>query len=303
MNTQKYTANKVVLCICTFRRTALVSSLLPELGKQIRTLSNWSIRIVIVDNDINESAGPAVQLFANEFEDLSVQYICEPAVGVGNARNAGFEALQQDEAIIFFDDDQHPSSTWLYELIDKYERFPKEILVGPVIPVLPDGSPEWTRGAWAWGRRELPDGSTRKQAGFGNILIPASAASLALCRVPTEFLQGPGEDTVLSTILAKSGVVIRQVAAAKAYEPVSIDRLSVEWVRERARISGQTWVRVVRSTGGSSVRLALSSLKLAFSLAILKFRSVLTDDPTSEVKAAVIRSRLRGYIESIFHRK
>ncbi|MET3143559.1 UNVERIFIED_ORG: glycosyltransferase involved in cell wall biosynthesis [Arthrobacter sp. UYEF2] len=300
MNTAQLPLNRVVVCVCTYKRPGLLTLLLPKLAEQIRALPSWNIRVVIVDNDERRSAESVVNEFAQEYDDIPVQYISEPAPGVGNARNAGFRAVRAREALVFFDDDQQPSPNWLAELLGGQKSFPSAILVGPVVPLLPKESPEWALGAWAWGRRELPDGLSRKQAGFGNILIPPNVSASGLCHVPTEFLRGMGEDTLVTTTLTNAGFLIRQVAAAKAYEPVTSERLSVEWVSERARISGETWVRVVRASGGSSAKLAFSMLKILISLVVLKMRTIVSVDPTSKVKLIVTRSRLDGYIQSIF---
>lgn len=288
-------AAPVVVGICTYKRVDKLTSLLQLLRGQLRQCSEWAIRILVVDNDKNESARPIVNRFAREFPRCRVDYLNEPSVGVGYARNAIFNSVRPEEVLVFFDDDQEPSPGWLLALLSAHRSSPDEVLVGPVDPILPEFVPDWAQDPRAWGNRHLPDGSTRKHAGFGNILLPRNVLDSGLCRVPTEFLVGPGEDTYITSRLTSAGYVIRQVAAAHAVERVTEERMTIAWLYKRARTSGETWVRVVRATGGSRVRLFASIAKAVGYLFITATRKLYSSDPALKVDFAVLQGRLAGY--------
>lgn len=293
------TNRAIAICICTFKRTTQLAGLLPQLAQQMRRSSGWSLRLVIVDNDPNQSARTVCDSFRQECSDIRLDYLWEPSPGVGNARNTALGSLNEDEGLIFFDDDQEPVAIWLQELLSRHLEAPQDILVGPVIPLVSEPSPSWARDAWAWGRRERIDGSTSRLAGFGNMLIPANIANSELCRVPPRFCLGPGEDTVVTLLLTNAGFVIRHVAEAKAFERVTQERMQVPWLCQRSRISGETWVAVVRATGGSEVRLWLSMFKLVASILFLASRSLLSKDPSLPVKLAVTVARSKGYVQAL----
>lgn len=303
MNIEHVTQEGVVLCVCTFRRPGLLVELLPKLVAQIQSLPTRKIRLLVIDNDDQMTARPIVSELRQKNPDAAIEYISMPKPGVGNARNAAFTRARPHESLIFFDDDQQPCENWLSALLAGHEKFSEDILVGPVVPVLPDDSPSWAKGAWAWGQREMPDGTIRQLAGFGNILFPPNAIASGLCRVPDDFLRGMGEDTLITGSLTNAGFVIRQVAEARAHEPVAADRLSVDWIRKRAQVSGETWVRVVRYNNASPIRLAFSMLKLLVSFMIFRMRAIVSSDPTSGVRAAVALSRLQGYVRGLTRRR
>ncbi|MDP9889817.1 glycosyltransferase family 2 protein [Pseudarthrobacter enclensis] len=295
MTEDRSSLDSVVIGVCTYQRVSQLGVLLAELQRQILACSDWNVRIIVADNDEKMTAKSAVEKASKDFPRVRIEYNCVPEKGVGFARNAIFDSLKSDELLIFFDDDQEPCPTWLAALLNRHLSVPDEVLVGPVIPVLPDSVPQWAVEAAAWGRREQPDGSIRSHAGFGNILIPRSTLESGLCRVPEPFLRGPGEDTYITVALRSAGYVIRYVDAARAVEPVANERLNIPWLRQRATVSAETWVQVVRFTGGSKVRLVASAIKTLFGFCILKMQRNISRDQALLMKLEVSAGRLVGY--------
>lgn len=285
----------VVIGVCTYKRVSQLVVLLAELQRQIASCSDWNVRIIVADNDEDMAAKHPVHKIAQDLPGIGMEYISVPEKGVGFARNAIFDSVGDDELLIFFDDDQEPCPTWLSVLLEGHLRHPEEVLVGPVIPVLPEDVPRWAVDPAAWGGRKQTDGSLRRHAGFGNILLPRSALASGLCRVPEPFLRGPGEDTYITLSLSSAGFVIRYVDAARAVEPVANERLSIPWLRQRATVSAETWVEVVRLTGGSKARLIASAIKALFRLGVLNLQWTFCNDPALFVRIEVSRGRLSGY--------
>ncbi|WP_324642863.1 MULTISPECIES: glycosyltransferase [Micrococcaceae] len=300
MNDVSRGCRRVVIGICTYKRSDKLVRLLQLLRPQVLAMDDWHVRIVVVDNDSSKSAEAAVAQYSGAFNRGQLEYVTEPAPGVGNARNAIFDVVVEGEVLVLFDDDQEPAPNWLAEMLSKHMQSPNEVLVGPVVPVLPDEVPAWALDAGMWGRRQLPDGAIQQYAGFGNILVPEKVLQSGLCRVPSDFLHGPGEDTLITSRVTAAGFIIRHVAAASAVEYVTPDRMSVEWLSRRAETSGETWVRVVRSTGGSEIRLALSTTRVALSLIAASIGHCFIKSPKSKVQLEVARGRLRGYARALF---
>ena len=94
----------VSVCICTFRRPALLGNLLHKLvGQETQGLFTYSV--VIADNDRAQSAKEIVAECATL--DLSVKYCHEPEQNIALARNRALENATGD-FVAFIDDDEFP---------------------------------------------------------------------------------------------------------------------------------------------------------------------------------------------------
>ena len=283
------------LAICTYQRPDLLREALAALARQ-QCPAGWQVELLVVDNDPERSASPVVDCFRGSSTFANVTYIVEPSRGVGNARNA---ALRQDpdfDVLIFFDDDQVPSRDWLLAILTHHESDPDALWCGPVIAQLPDELPDWARGGWAWNRPLLIDGSVLSVCGDGNLLIPRSIVESGEYRYSTDFGRGMGQDAELTHRLSSSGSRIRYARDATAIEEVTPDRLTREWVLDRAFRSSEAWARILVATGiNGRFRLALPALKRVVSFAALTARGLVQRRSDLLVRGRRDWAMVRGY--------
>src|SRR5262245_45733748 len=102
---------RITVCICTFKRPAMLDHLLRTLETQ-RTDGLFDFDVA--DNDAARSAEPVVGSFAAA-SSLTVTYAAEPIANIALARNTAV-AHAQGDFIAFIDDDEFPSAGWLLSL-------------------------------------------------------------------------------------------------------------------------------------------------------------------------------------------
>ena len=291
---------KAVIAVCTFRRVPLLRPLVHELMEQIAKLPEyWRARVVVIDNDPKGSALQELSRIARDYDDKCFSYVHESRAGVGYARNLAFTLAGVAEWLIFFDDDQLPDESWLSQLLSAGSSGRGELYVGPVRPSLPKDCPAWARGGWAWARPEFSDGEYRSHAGFGNILISPVALSDPSCKVKAAFIQGPGEDTSVTSELVAKGYRIVHVSGASAAEPVPVQRLNMPWVLARQRAAGKVWAQLQLSGRKPAARLCLSFLRLLVNAASLGLRGLALRSSRDCAKARAKVAIARGYVDAV----
>ncbi|MDQ0031443.1 hypothetical protein J2S89_003298 [Arthrobacter bambusae] len=289
-----------VIAICTYKREGLLPRLLDEIYRQVKELSpGFVVRILVIDNDPEGSASSCLDLRRSAVDKDLFTYCHEPNPGVGHARNLAFSSVTEGEWLIFFDDDQMPGPAWLQEFLAAPDLWQGDVFVGPVRPRLPDEYPNWAEGAWAWSRPEYADGAVRRHAGFGNILISPSALQNSVCKVPRPFLNGPGEDTAVTSALTAEGYKIVHVLGAWAWEAVTADRLEIRWVMDRRKAAGRVWARLVLDGHSGSASLAVSFVGLVARALLLRVRAAIHRSPSDAVRANAHLATAAGYVLEI----
>ena len=110
--------NHITVCVCTYRRPALLLRLLESLAQQTSDLFTFSV--VVADNDAAQSAREVVMAFAARAAFLVV-YCVEPRQNIALARNKAIE-MARGEFIAFIDDDEFPAENWLAQLWQTYDK-------------------------------------------------------------------------------------------------------------------------------------------------------------------------------------
>src|SRR6266568_8496339 len=100
----------VTVCVCTFRRPALLERLLEKLQHQT-TNGLFTYSVVVCDNDAEQSATSIVSA-ARENVGIEITYCCEPRENIALARNKALEGARGN-FVAFIDDDEFPTSDWL----------------------------------------------------------------------------------------------------------------------------------------------------------------------------------------------
>ncbi len=233
----------ISICICTFRRPALLLALLDALGRQQIAGLGDCIEIVVVDNDPERSANTTLALWRSPpgFRLVCLQ-VPEPNISV--ARNTATHHSTGDW-IVFIDDDESPVDDWLLSLVNAQRRFSADAVFGPVLPRYALGTPSWIREGGYFERRRFPSGTfiDEADARTGNVLI--NARHLKSLKGPFEhsFGRTGGEDSVLFRDLIALGCTFVWCDEAWVSEDVPLERANAAWLLRRSFRVGQTWIR------------------------------------------------------------
>lgn len=218
-----------VISIATFRRPALLSSLLSECLEQAAQVGS-AVRVVVVDNDPQESARETVSVFP------SVEYLAEHAPGIAAARNRGLDALKpSDDAIIFIDDDERPSPGWLHALLAYADETSADVVTGPVEPVVDEQVPHWIIRGGFWRRQSQPTGSVPSSVATNNTLLRLSCWRSDPVRFSEALSMKGGSDTeFFRTLRAGSDLRVLWCAGAVVQEYILPERANSKWLFRRA---------------------------------------------------------------------
>ena len=110
---------KIALVIVTRNRRNQLESALKSL-KALRTRASWEL--IVVDNGSTDSTGTVVGAFASAFAQ-PLRLIYEPALGQGNARNAGWQSAEA-EIVAYLDDDCYPAEDYLDAVLNCFSENP-----------------------------------------------------------------------------------------------------------------------------------------------------------------------------------
>jgi glycosyltransferase involved in cell wall biosynthesis len=128
------------ICVCTFKRQAMLDHLLSKLT-ELETEGLFSYSIVIVDNDRAESARKVVERWMSQSE-ISISYKVEPEQNIARARNKAVENAH-GKYIGFIDDDEFPDPKWLITLYKALHAHQSDGVLGPVLPYFQSKPPTW----------------------------------------------------------------------------------------------------------------------------------------------------------------
>lgn len=257
---------KIDICVCTYRRRELDSTLL-SIGA-LRLPASATVRIIVADNDIVPSARERVHALAAEIP-FPVAYVHCPASNISIARNACVEHSTGDY-LAFIDDDETASEQWLTELLQVAESTGADAVLGPVQAVYSDDAPGWMkRGDFhstvpVWVKGEIRTGYTC------NVLLRRASPHIAQRRFNLALGRTGGEDTEYFTQLHHAGGSIAFAPRAMVYERVPHNRTQFSWLTKRRFRFGQTHGRLIGETrGGLAVvrQVGLASAKAAYCFA------------------------------------
>ena len=97
----------ISICICTYRRPALLEPILQSLAK-LETRGLFSFSVVVADNDREQSGRSVVEKVQRE-EAIEIKYCVEPEQNIALVRNRAL-ANARGDFVAFIDDDEYPVS-------------------------------------------------------------------------------------------------------------------------------------------------------------------------------------------------
>jgi len=159
----------IAVCICTYRRPALLNRLLESLMNQ-NTDGHFTYSIVVADNDHLRSGEAVVSLFAGA--PVPIRYCVEPRQNIALARNKAIENALGD-FIAFIDDDEFPINTWLASLFQTCKQYKVDGVLGPVKRHFDEAPPKWLLKSNFYTRVVYPTGTAldKEEGRTGNVLL------------------------------------------------------------------------------------------------------------------------------------
>lgn len=231
---------RVAVCACTYRRPDGLRAMLAGIVRQtFSAMPRPVLHVVIADNECSD----VTREICREFEAQSgipVTYVPEPRRGISFARNACLDNIPQGfDFLASIDDDEVPDPDWLERLLEAQAATGADVIQGPVIPLFPEGTPEWLaqgnffgrpRRGWMGAPLHREEHQELDYAGTGNVLVRVSAVSSAGLRFDPGLALTGGEDSLFFRMLAASGSRIVYAPRARVSEVVPANRATA-WYR------------------------------------------------------------------------
>ena len=256
----------ITVCICTFRRLALLNKLLGKLADQ-ETGGKFTYSVVVTDNDDGESARPVVAQFTTG-SPIQTVYCVETERNIALVRNCALKHAS-GEFVAFIDDDEYPEKAWLLSLYTTCLNKNVAGVLGPVRPYFDQEPPSWVRKGGFFERLEHPTGFVMdwKECRTGNVLFRSAILVGLENPFDREFRTG-GEDRDFFMRMSQAGHVFVWCNEAAAYELVPPSRWQRNFMLSRGLLRGQhnvkSSIRDYRAIAKSVLAVPLYGLALPF---------------------------------------
>jgi succinoglycan biosynthesis protein ExoM len=233
----------IAVCIPTYRRPELLTKTLQSIvDNDLKGSPIGKVDIVVVDNDTDRTAESTVRSFRVSKEScFKVHYHNFGQKGLAKVRNALIErALAlQPHFVVFIDDDEYASSTWLKELVNSANQQHLDLVMGPVSSVFGQALPEYLT---SWFKQPEPDTNQEvKHIASNNLLIRTDFLLRSGIRFDQRFNTTGAEDTYFGIEAKKFGAKIGWSTKALVYESVLENRTTLNWLLKRRYRGAMTY--------------------------------------------------------------
>jgi len=265
---------RVAIAIITHRRPELLKALLESLdGQRLREPERYDVRIVVVDNDADNTAAEVIAAAAKD-ATYPVTSAVEPEPGIPFARETSVKLCWDDDALIFVDDDEVAPPGWLDTLLTAWRETGADVVTGPVKGRIPDEAPDWNRHS------DVHDSTGKHRTGdemdkaYTNNTVVAQRVYHAVTPAfhPAFRFTGSSDLHFFLRVHA-AGFRIVWCEEAVITEDVPLSRTNLRWLMRRAfrSGSGDTISRRLIRPGRSSYLLttALAGARVASGIAYL----------------------------------
>ena len=294
------------ICICTFKRPALLSALLGDLQGVMWRGPDDTCEIVVVDNDPGLSATGVLA----DWQQRSRFTLTADAFGQSNissARNR-LVSLARGERVLFLDDDQHPHDPhWLLAMCDAMEAHAADVVFGAVKPLFEPQTPDWIRNAGHFDMDppHMATGTpvTKDLAHCGNSLIRLACLQSVSPPFDVAYGRTGGEDSVFFQHLLTRERRLIWCAEGAVSEYVSPQRATASWLLTRSYREGQTWARteLLADRGFTQARLGLALFAKACMLLLIAATLCLAWAPFSAGRRLHWLRKCAGQVGKISH--
>lgn len=240
----------LIIGICTYKRPNMLSIALDGVTR-LSFPENYTVKILIVDNDAQGSAQPVVQSFAKRTKH-PVHYHVEENAGLVNARNRLLKEAYElkGDWLAGFDDDDIPDRNWLIGLVNAQHAFNAQAVHGPRFLHQPvDHS--WIQHK----KKKRAEGKKLKFFSTANYLVDLSYLKEKNIWFDPQFNFTGAEDSDLSHRMYKSGAVIVWTNNSILHEIARDDRTALKSVVKRAFDRGCSSVLLHRKHDSSHMHL------------------------------------------------
>lgn len=219
--------DRIVVAVPTFRRPALLATLLTDLAEQARP-DDADVSVCVIDNDPDGSAADVAAAH-------DARYVREPARGLAAVRNRALDEAGDARALVFIDDDERPGAHWLARLVETWRDSGAAAVSGRVESRFPDGFDDpWIHAGGFFRRVAFPAGASQPAAPTNNLLLDLDAVRRSGLRFDPRFGLSGGEDILFTKQLVAAGGTIVAAPDALVFDDVAADRLTPRWVLRRA---------------------------------------------------------------------
>ncbi len=229
----------ISVCIPTYKRPNMLGRCLEALQGQEGIGFTYSI--VVVDNDVNQSARKVVQKYQQR-SPVSFFYDVEPIQNIALTRNRAVQCAKGN-FIAFIDDDEFPCDNWLINLYSFCRKYNVDGVLGPVKPLFTSDAPSWLKRSRICERPSHMNGTVLNhlQTRTGNVLIKYSILEGEDAPFPPEMGRTGGEDIEFFKRMIARGRVFVWCEEAVVYENIPPDRYRrLYYIEKSMRIGGLT---------------------------------------------------------------
>lgn len=229
----------VTVCICTFRRASLMSTLHSVASQCLP--NDLKCQIIVVDNDATRTAEPVVANFRTITPKTDVEYVHAPGQNISIARNAGLKACRT-RWLAFIDDDETAALDWIERLMAG--RDGAAATLGRCEAIYGDGTPEWIRiGDYHSNEPQSRRGVV--DTGYtSNVLIDMDVVQANRLQFDEALGRTGAEDTDFFYAMHTRGGRLAYAPDAIVYEEVSGTRATLQWIIKRRYRVGQTFAKL-----------------------------------------------------------
>lgn len=234
----KETVKYILISCCTYKRPQQLNRLLKSLIS-MNYPEGIKTELLIVDNDINQSAKEIVQNFKSH---ITIHYIIEPNIGLSNVRNRVLkEGIRLGAThIAFIDDDEIADVNWLINHVDFYNNFENiYISSGPTYKKFEQVYPNYImKNATFKTISSKKLGGIKDTCASGNVFFPLNIIKEHNIFFSEKYNYSGSEDTDFFSRLKNLGYNIGWNYNAINYEIVEDKRANIKWILKRAYNTG-----------------------------------------------------------------
>lgn len=255
---------KIAVVAITYKRPDGLRKLMRELMRQdLSGTPVEELNIVIVDND---PAGSAASVLAEFHDSNKIRITClqEKRSGIPFARNCGMHhVIQDNDYFVFIDDDEYPTPTWLRGLLTVAIELFSDCVLGAVIPVFPEKTPQWIRRSRVFEGWKFPHRTQIFEAASNNVLVRSAFIRQHGIAFDERMQASGGSDFRFFRECVAAGMVIHWSAEAEVFEDIPRSRTSLRWMAQRQIRLGNTFALDARLSRRTSRILKLYAVGLA----------------------------------------
>lgn len=226
---------KIAVCIPTYRRPEMLKQLIFSIFENKTDPSLIpELDIIIVDNDIKRSAESSVdEINENTASAKKLLYFNYPVKGLSHVRNQLIKQafLLHPDFIVFIDDDQYVTTTWLNELLKAIINNEADAAIGPVIAKLDENVSKYVK--YFFKRKKYPDNSQMYKLATGNLIMRRKSLENLNVWFDNRFNSIGSEDSYFGIQIMKKGAKVIWSAKAIAYETIPEKRATLRWLIKR----------------------------------------------------------------------